>query len=505
MVSILNKTQTRRAVGYFRVSSVRQAGERHVSLETQKERFATYCQSTRSLAIRTFTDVDTGRKDNRKEYQGMLEFLRGGGADVVVVQYLDRFGRNPREILQRIWALQAIGVEVEASDEDIKEELMLLIRAGIAGAESRKTAARVKANMARAVSKGVHAARAPFGFEGIRHIDADGRARVAEFVHKPVEVSAIMEMYRLAVEENLGMKSIADRLNGLGYRTGNAKMFDPTTVRRILANEALRGALVYGKRPRKGNERQELIRIERVFPAVLTEEAWKELQERLNLRSSIHPHGRIFVSSYLLSGVARCGHCGGPMVGKTIHTGHYQYRRYYCSRAQKARALCGYYNGHNAERIDRIVLETLSGYADRDRALEMVAQMAEKQAHRIVDELREVEASIRTCEKDFETHLNLLKCGHISEAQFGIANDPVRLSYDSLLPRRKELQKLALEETRRKAWHEDLAGMLTNFAEDFKNLPVSQQKAKLMEVLEEIKVYRDKTMEIRFRENPVGS
>jgi hypothetical protein len=192
------------------------------------------------------------------------------------------------------------------------------------------------------------------------------------------------------------------------------------------------------------------------------------------------------------------------MVGKTANVGRYHYRRYYCSHALKARAQCGYYNGHNAEKIEGIVLETLSGYADRGRALEMVGQMAEKQADRIVEELREVEASIRTCEKDFEMHLNLLKSGHISEAQFAIANDPVRLRYDSLLPRRKELQKLALQETRRKAWHEDLAGMLTTFAEDFKNLPVSQQKAKLMEVLQEIKICRDKTMEIRFRENPVG-
>jgi hypothetical protein len=49
-------------------------------------------------------------------------------------------------------------------------------------------------------------------------------------------------------------------------------------------------------------------------------------------------------------------------------------------------------------------------------------------------------------------------------------------------------------------WQKDLAGMLTTFAEDFRNLPVSQQKAKLMEVLQEIKIYRDKTMEIGFRE-----
>jgi hypothetical protein len=34
--------------------------------------------------------------------------------------------------------------------------------------------------------------------------------------------------------------------------------------------------------------------------------------------------------------------------------------------------------------------------------------------------------------------------------------------------------------------------------------PPPHQKAKLREVLQEIKICRDKTMEIRFRENPVG-
>jgi hypothetical protein len=33
---------------------------------------------------------------------------------------------------------------------------------------------------------------------------------------------------------------------------------------------------------------------------------------------------------------------------------------------------------------------------------------------------------------------------------------------------------------------------------------VSQQKARLMEIMEEIRMTRDKTVEIRFRERPLG-
>lgn len=50
-----------------------------------------------------------------KEYQRMLGFVLKGGADVVVIQWLDRFGRNPREILRRYWELEEHGVEVHAT------------------------------------------------------------------------------------------------------------------------------------------------------------------------------------------------------------------------------------------------------------------------------------------------------------------------------------------------------------------------------------------------------
>ncbi|MFH1560412.1 MAG: recombinase family protein, partial [Chloroflexota bacterium] len=50
------------------------------------------------------------RRDDRKEYQRLIDFVESGGADVIVVQFLDRFGRNPREILRRYWNLEERGV-----------------------------------------------------------------------------------------------------------------------------------------------------------------------------------------------------------------------------------------------------------------------------------------------------------------------------------------------------------------------------------------------------------
>ena len=63
------------AVGYFRVSSPGQAGERHVSLEAQATQFHAYCLAHNLEPVKTFTDIASGRKDNRQEYRSMLDYV----------------------------------------------------------------------------------------------------------------------------------------------------------------------------------------------------------------------------------------------------------------------------------------------------------------------------------------------------------------------------------------------------------------------------------------------
>jgi hypothetical protein len=42
-----------------------------------------------------------------------------------------------------------------------------------------------------------------------------------------------------------------------------------------------------------------------------------------------------------------------------------------------------------------------------------------------------------------------------------------------------------------------------NTTAPFKALPLAEQKATLMEIIEEIKVYRDRAVDLHFRENPL--
>jgi len=474
----------KRAIGYFRVSSVGQSGEHHVSLETQSQRCNSYCQTHNLTPIKTYTDIASGRRDDRKQYQSMLTFLAEKNADVVVVQFLDRFGRNPKEILRRIWALQDIGVEVVTTDEDIKEELVLLVRAGLAGAESKRTSERIKANISRAVSKGIHVGRVPYGFDGVKDI-VDGRARITQFVPNPSEVSVIRQMFHLVTEQNFGYYRIAVKLNKEGITTKNGAMWEAPSVRVILKNESLKGTLVYGKRSR---DHSDLITIDNFYPPILTKGEWDKLRSALASRRGMH--GRTFVSGYLLSGIAHCGYCGGSLVGKTERREGRPYRRYRCRYNQDARRLCDHANAHLATLLDDAVLEELGKYADKNKTLEILKASRDKPEDR-AGELERLKHDSMACEKEFQMHLRLLKEGRISDEQFTIANDPVKTRYEALLAAQKEIEQSKDRQRKMKSWHKELVNVLSTFAEDFKKLPLAQQKAKLMGVVKEIRVYKD--------------
>jgi site-specific DNA recombinase len=491
-------SKTKRGVGYIRVSDPKQTGERHSSLETQETSYLNYCKNNHVSPITTFTDVVSGRRDDRKEYLRMLEFVRKGGADVIIVKFLDRFGRNPREILRRYWELQDLGVEVVATDEDIREELILLVRAGVAGAESRKNSARVRANMGTAIGKGIHVGRPPYGLRYIKEYKGDKSTIRWEL--DPVEAPIAREMYRLSVDENLGYKSIADRLTSQGYKAHGGRPFAAYTIERILNNPALAGTLVYGRKPRKGNPQMNIVEIPNFFPVILSPEEWQRLRERQSIRGE-SPKGKAHSSEYLLSGIAKCGHCGGPMVGKAGYSYKgKQYRNYYCSQATKSRALCSTYNGHAAPKLENAILKYLGEFSDPIKVRQYLAMTEKQDTEKYEVELKGVEKRLAELDREFLNQLDgLLKRKVITEQQFAKANESASTQKDDLEKRKEELTKLLRQARAGEELIQKVPRAIKTFEEAFESLEPRQQKAQLQTILKAAHIYKDGKLELEFR------
>ncbi|MBT3995327.1 MAG: recombinase family protein [Chloroflexi bacterium] len=484
-------------VGYIRVSGDKQVGEGHSSLETQESRIRAIASEDDGLVVRLFQDVQSGRRDDRIEYQSMVKYVLEEDVDVVLVQYLDRFGRNPQEILQRIWELKAHGVSVEATDQDIEDELILLVLAGVAGHESKRTSERVRANMGNIVKRGIHSGQKPFGFSAVREI-VDGRARVVSWEIEESEAEIIREMARLSTEENLGFKAISDSLNerGLQRATGH---WVPSSVQHILRNPVLKGVMVYGRRPKTGNPKGEVIEVPGVFPSILSDAEWDALQQRMDIRKKVS-RGSSHKSDYLLSGIARCGHCGGPMTGKSgsAYKGR-RYTSYVCTRAVRAREGCAFYNGHASKKLETAVLEYLGQFSDPKRVAELLSESSKSDLVRSKRELKRLEKKLVGLDSDFQKNLEYLKKDLLNEEEFGAANVQRRDERAKTQIRLAELREALAKAEAAKESTSALPDQISSFLKSFESLEVRKAKAILQTILDEAHIWRDGKIELKFR------
>lgn len=495
---MVTSIKTKYFVGYIRVSTEKQAREDRSSLETQEERIRATVSAQDGLLVKLFCDVESGRRDDRPEYQKMLKYVLEEDVDVVLVQYLDRFGRRPKEILSRIWALGEQGVSVEATDQDIKDdELMLMVHAGMAGHESKRTSERVRANMGNSARKGTHSGKAPYGFRPVREIQ-DGRAVVVRWEIEEAEAEIIKEMARLSSEENLGFKAISDNLNERGMRR-ESRHWVPSSIQQILRNPVIKGLMVYGRNQKKGNAPQELIEVPGVFPPILNDEEWNTLQQRMDIRKGA-PRGSVHKSNYLLSGIARCGHCGGPMTGKTgsSYKGR-PYRSYQCVRAKKSKEDCGYHNGHPARRLEPAVLEYLGQFSDPERVAELLKETGAGELKRKRTELGKLDKRLKSLDRDFHRNLEFLKRNLLNEEEFSKANAERRNERTSVKMRLAELrEELHQAETAQESVN-SLPGRISSFTESFDQLEVPKAKAVLQMILKGAYVWTDGRVELEFR------
>lgn len=375
--------------------------------------------------------------------------------------------------------------------------MMLMVHAGMAGHESKRISERVRANMGNSIRKGTHSGKAPYGFRSVREI-IDGRAIVVRWEIEETEGEIIREMARLSSEENLGFKAISDNLNERGMRR-ESRHWVPSSIQQILRNPVIKGLMVYGRSQKKIDPSHELIEVGGVFPPILTDEEWDTLQQRMDIRKGT-PRGSVHKSNYLLSGIARCGHCGGPMTGKTgsSYKGKV-YRSYLCVRAKKAKEDCVFHNIHSAKRIEPAVLDYLGQFSDPARVAELLKQTGDTELKRMKTELSKLNKRLKTLDSDFHKNLDYLKRGLLNEEEFSKANIERRDERTSTEIRLAELRE---EVHSAESSQDSIAAVperVASFIGSFEQLETPKAKAMLHMILKAVYVWTDGKVELEFR------
>lgn len=152
----------RRAAIYARVSTI----DRHQDPETQLREFREYADRRSFTVVEEFVDHGSGHKDDRPNYQRLLEAVRRRRVDVVLVWRYDRVARSTQALINALNEFHSLGVDFisyhEGTDTTTPQgKLVFAIVAGLAEFESALIGDRVKAGMARAQAQGKHVGRAP--------------------------------------------------------------------------------------------------------------------------------------------------------------------------------------------------------------------------------------------------------------------------------------------------------------------------------------------------------
>jgi len=357
----------KKAALYARVSTARQA-EKQLSIPDQLAQMRKWCQNEGYEVVAEFKDEGLSATDDRRpEFQRMLAlaYAKPPAFDAIIVHSLSRFFRDHLELGVHDKNLRKNKVKLvsitQLTDDDSHGELIRTINAVFDGYQSKETAKHTLRSMLENARQGFHnGAKAPYGFKVV-DVRLPGRKDTKKVLEIDLDEAAVVRtMFSLYLEQNQGVKGIASYLNERGLLR-REHPWGNTAIHDILTNRRYIGEQVFNMHHWKSGElKPESEWVKAKIEAIVPEEIFLLVQEKLKSRSPVMSHPRRLSSPRLLTGILRCGVCGANM---TMATGKGEGGTYYYYRcATKTRKSTKFCSSRpvRMDQFDKSVLETLA-------------------------------------------------------------------------------------------------------------------------------------------------
>jgi len=375
------ETKIKRCAIYTRKSTEEGLEQAFNSLDAQREAAETYIASQKTMGWRLIpTHYDdggfSGGNTNRPALQRLLDDIRNGKVDVVVVYKIDRLSRSLYDFAELSKMFDRYGVAFSSVTQEVNTttssgRMMLNNLVNFAQYEREVISERIRDKMAASRKKGKWVGGSvPFGYMPVEK----------RLVENPKEARIVRWMYK-QYEKMYSVKTIADNLNKKNMLFRNGKNWNVKHVYRILRNHIYIGEIEY-----KGE----------IYPgeheAIIDRELWESVQKHLDKYENplIGKHVKKQRTLAILKKVARCGHCGGAMSPTYANNGIKRYLYYICNQDQvRPKSICPV-RRVSAPALEDIVVEQLRKIMQTDSAKEILAKSGIKSER------------IKKCAEDFD-------------------------------------------------------------------------------------------------------
>ena len=337
-------------------------------------------------------DGFTGTDFNRPSFQKLLEDMRNGNINCVIVKDLSRLGRNYIEVgnyIEQVFPLFnirfiAINDQVDSFKNPASTNTILVPFKNLINDEyCRDTSIKIRTSLNGKKKKG----------EFIGAFPSYGYIKDPKDKHKLIidEVAAdiVRKIFYWNVNEGLGKIAICHRLNDFGILnpTGHKKLelgqnynnygiqdniytWTPSTIRNILNNEVYIGNTVQGKRRAKSYKvhkveavpKEEWVRVENTHEPIIDKETFEKAQELSKRDTKVSQKTK---ELSVWAGFLKCADCGRAMNKKSSTNKRGSIYEYYiCSTyRKKSNKLCTKHS-IKVDNLENAVLQAINLHID---------------------------------------------------------------------------------------------------------------------------------------------
>lgn len=385
-------------------------------------------------------DGKTGTNFDRAEFQRMIEDLKAGVVNCVIVKDLSRFGRDyidcgyyhdklfPELGVRFI----AVNDNYDSANATSSDNLVVPFKNLINDSYSRDISIKVRSNLDTKRKRGEFISNyAPYGY--IKSEEDKNQLVIDDYA-----AEIVRDIFKWKID-GLSPEMIAKRLNDMGilspmeYKRSCGIKFRPKdvsqsgwnhiTVRRILQNEVHIGVLAQGKRTTPNYKTKKFVyksenewtRIEGTHAPIISRRDFEIVQELL--REDTRACKGTEVSPF--SGRIFCADCGASAVRRTVSTKDKKYVYYVCSANKADKKVCTKHSIRE-DVLEEVVLATIQKHIDAILELDSVLNGAMEMAWER-SELQKIETSLEIQNEQLRKN-NMLRLGIYEDLQQGLVD-----------------------------------------------------------------------------------
>ncbi len=512
-----------KAIKYIRLSYTDDKSTESNSVSNQRKLIDDYLTQHSEIEV-VCEKVDDGYSGvlyDRPAFLEMMELIKSGAANCVIVKDLSRLGREYIETgryLRRVFP--AYGVRFIAINDNVDtlndepDDLTVSVKNIINEAYSRDISVKTRSALdIKRRSGDFVGAFTVYGYlkTGDKHksltVDPFAANVVRDIFRKRLDG---FSAYHIAEELNKAgiLSPLAyKRSEGLPYAKGGYAdteecKWSATTILRILSDEIYTGTMVQGKqttphfklKERELKPSEDWVRVENTHEAIIDKADFDLVQRLKGLDTRTSPQSD---KVYLFSGVLICGCCGGRMTRKINRSNGREYIYYYCPTGKKGG--CKSSSMIKESELTECVQSSLKAHINSVVSLNSVITSISRERinQGLVQEytgyIKSNEEQLTRVEKFKQNLYESLVSGALSKEEF--------LQYKQEYSAKAEEIKKAIED-----WNGKLSEVLENRGERNRWLNHFLQFAEMEKIdrsvvsrlIQSIKISADKQIEVRF-------